>query len=437
VDLYALFNEDILSVSEGAKVITDITANYKIDKREGSDKETVTLEIYDRNALRWDDDQKVAAFVTARDEEIQRFSRNVVSMAQDQFIDTLNKELQLAMVQYCGMIEQGLTYVIDPSSAYKDLSENPMVIDFVQFPRQTLYVKAGDCDDLSTTFCTLLESVGIPTAFITVPGHIYMAFQIKMIKADIKRNFSKTDNFIYRDDGTVWVPIETTALSQGFLKAWAAGSRQWKKYDADGQAGFIATADAWENYKPVAFSVSTIELGSPSSVDVEQRFIEELDSFVGQEIAPREQVLRDRMVSRPEDPRIFNSLGVLYARYGKYAEAEVQFELAVENDDFVPSMINLGNLNFIASDFQKAQRQYQRVLELDQDNSKALLGLSRTEYELENFGSAKALYRQLSSVSPDLAAKFTYLGPEHSTDDSARAANAEELRTKVEWEDEE
>ena len=32
--------------------------------------ETITLELYDRNALSWDDDRKVAAFVTAKDDEV-------------------------------------------------------------------------------------------------------------------------------------------------------------------------------------------------------------------------------------------------------------------------------------------------------------------------------------------------------------------------------
>ncbi|MCG7852726.1 MAG: hypothetical protein MIO92_09405, partial [Methanosarcinaceae archaeon] len=437
VDLYVLFNEDILGVSEGAKVITDITVSYKVVNREGTDQETVTLEILDRNALRWDDDQKIAAFVTARDEEIQRFSRNVASMAQDLYIDAISKELQLGMVLYSGMIEQGLSYVIDPSSAYKDLSDNPMAIDFVQFPRQTLYVKAGDCDDLSTTFCTLLESVGIPTAFITIPGHIYMAFQLKMDKNEVRRNFSTIDDFIFRDDGSVWVPVETTALSQGFLKAWATGARQWKKYDAEGKAGFFSTAKAWESYKPVAFSVSSIELGTPSRSDVLARFQKELSSFVGQEIAPREQSLRDRMAGNPANPKLLNSLGVLYARYGKYKEAEEQFEKAIKKSGFVPSMINLGNLNYIAANYQRASMQYKRVLDVEQENANALLGLARSEFELENFGSSKAAYQQLQRVSPELAAKFSYLGPDSQIDDASRAANVEEMRNILVWEDEE
>jgi hypothetical protein len=33
-----------------------------------------------------------------------------------------------------------------------------------------------DCDDTSVLYCTVLENVGIPTAFLDGPGHILMMF---------------------------------------------------------------------------------------------------------------------------------------------------------------------------------------------------------------------------------------------------------------------
>jgi tetratricopeptide (TPR) repeat protein len=435
VDLYVLFNEDILGVSEGAKVITDIRANYKIDDRDGADQETVTLEIHDRNSLSWDEDIKVAAFVTARDEEIQRFSRNIASMGQEIYLDGISQEFQLAMMMYCGMVEQGITYIVDPASSYKDLSENPMVIDFVQFPRQTLYVKAGDCDDLSTTYCALLESVGVESAFITVPGHIYAAFRLKMDKADVRRNFSNMDGFIFRDDGSVWVPVETTYLSEGFVKAWAAGARQWIENDDRGRADFFATSKAWETYKPVAFSVSRIELGTPTRTPVLSRFAKEMDTFITQELYPREQELYTRLKAKPDDPRLLNLLGVLYARYGKYKEAEAQFSRASAVSDYLPAMINLGNLKLLAGDFPRALVQYRKVLGIEQANPTALLGVSRAEFELNNLESSETAYLQLAAVSPELAAKFSYLNPGNRSGTTDRASDDSRVRKFMMWDE--
>jgi hypothetical protein len=58
--------------------------------------------------------------------------------------------------------------VVDPVTPYKKFSQN-LSVDFLQFPNQTLEYKARDCDDLSMLYNALLESVGIKTAFITIP----------------------------------------------------------------------------------------------------------------------------------------------------------------------------------------------------------------------------------------------------------------------------
>jgi hypothetical protein len=175
VELYALFNEKVLTVTEGIKVAAKVSVAYKVEGRVAGDAETITLEMYDRNALRWDDDRKVAAFVTAKDDEVQRFAKNTASLTRESGRAALSRNLQLAMAMLAALKEQGLSYVVDPKSSYAELSANEAAVDYVQFPRQTLQFKAGDCDDLSATYCALLEAVGVATAFITVPGHIYAA----------------------------------------------------------------------------------------------------------------------------------------------------------------------------------------------------------------------------------------------------------------------
>jgi tetratricopeptide (TPR) repeat protein len=436
VDLYVLFNEEILAVSEGAKVVTDIRVNYRVNEREGSDTETVTLETYDRNALQWDDDRKIAAFVTAKDDEIQRFAKNMASLAKDNRVEAVSEQMQMAMLQYCALVEQGLTYVIDPSSSYEKLSDNPLAVDFVQFPRQTLYVKAGDCDDLSAAYCTLLESVGVETAFITVPGHIFMAFRLDMEAAEARRAFSAPQELIVRDDGSVWVPVETTMLREGFLEAWAEGARKWRMHMVEGQVGFFTTKRAWNTFQPVAFSVSRIELGMPQRDGVLSRFVEELNAYVSHEIYPRAQALEERLKANPGNPGILNRLGVLYARYGRYEEAREQFEKIIDQEAYIPAIINLANLDFIAGDLRRARRGYKDALLISPDNPSALLGLSKTERELENFGSSRSAYGRLLKIAPQLARKYAYLGADSHEEGVGRASDTARLRLSVAWEEE-
>ncbi len=135
---YALFNDRVLTVTEGTKVAARVRMDYRMDGRQLKDEATLTLEMYDRNALRWDDDRKIGAFITARDDEVRRFAKNAASLLSSERGDALPVNLHLAVVQLAALKEHGLSYVIDPKSSYKKLSQDESAVDYVQFPRQTL-----------------------------------------------------------------------------------------------------------------------------------------------------------------------------------------------------------------------------------------------------------------------------------------------------------
>lgn len=440
IDIYALFTEEILSVTEGAKVAAELNAGYKVSGRSGNDSEVITLETYDRNALQWDDDRKIAAFVTARDEEIQRFARNIASIIDDQGIPAIGRDLQLAMALFTALQQHRCSYVIDPSSPYAELSDNSDAVDTVQFPRQTLQYRAGDCDDLSSTYAALLEAVGVSTAFITVPGHIYTAFCLEMDVSEAFRTFSRSGELIRRDDGSVWVPVETTLLKEGFLAAWTEGARQWREHEPEGRAGLFTTSEAWRRYEPVAFGVSDYQVDIPLRSAVARVFHEELDRFIKREIIVREGELKGHLRSNPGNVRALNSLGVLYARYGRYDAAEEQFRAATrQRSNYVPALVNLGNLAYLREEYGAARRSYRRVLEVDPDNRTALLGMARVEYAAEDYNSAEKIHSRLSRVSPDLAQRFSYLASGAAGSAAGRSGRAGSIATDfgtlVVWEE--
>ena len=84
-----------------------------------------------------------------------------------------------------------------PKTPYEDYSKNKFAIDYLQFPGQTLEYKAGDCDDLSILYSALLKSVGIETAFITIPGHIYTAVSLDIPSEKAKRVFRDSKALIF------------------------------------------------------------------------------------------------------------------------------------------------------------------------------------------------------------------------------------------------
>src|SRR5208283_680542 len=105
----------------------------------------------------------------------------------------------------------GLRYVVNPASPYESLSRDSTAIDFVRFPVETLDAKSGDCSDLSVLYDSLLESVGVDTAYITTPGHIFTAFKLGISPDMASRLFGDPQSIIVQDD-TVWIPVETTLV---------------------------------------------------------------------------------------------------------------------------------------------------------------------------------------------------------------------------------
>ena len=423
VELYALFNEKVLEVTEGTKVIAQVIVDYKVANRDARDAETLTLEMYDRNALRWDDDRKIAAFVTAKDDEVLKLAKaaaGVLGTAQRQAV---SGNLQKGIVTLGALKELGVTYVVDPSSSYKDLSaKKGAAVDYIQFPRQTLQFKAGDCDDLSATYCALLEAIGVPTAFITVPGHIYAAFRLEMPASEARSAFRSSDELILQKDGSAWVPVETTALKEGFLQAWTLGARQWRESSAAGQAGFFATEEAWGDYQPVAFNIPGVQASVPAQDAVARSFDEQMKRFVEREIGDREQALLQEAKKAQGDPRVLNSLGVLYARYGLLEKAAAQFDAALKRGAYAPALLNQGNLRSLQGRLEEALGFYQRALAMQPDNARAALAVARTSHQLGNFGDARRQYDRLATLDPKLAEQYGYLAQRDQ--EAGRAAEA-------------
>jgi hypothetical protein len=222
IELNALFTDRVLDITEGTKVSAEITLEFTSgdEKYMGSHIETIRL--FDRNATTWDDDRKAAAFVTAKDPAVLTFSKNIAGLIKDKGSKSVNQNLRMAIALHEALTLYGMSYVIDPTTPYQEFSVEKTAIDFLQFPQQSFQYKAGDCDDLSILYSSLLESVGIETAFITIPGHLFMAFSADMSPVEARKSFLKAEDLIFKDDNT-WIPVEVTERDGGFLKATVAG----------------------------------------------------------------------------------------------------------------------------------------------------------------------------------------------------------------------
>ena len=432
IELYALFANRILGITEATKASAELIVEYKLKGKRYSNKRVETIRLYDRNAITWDDDRKAAAFVTAKDPLLLNFSKNVLSMVKEKGNQAINENLRAAIAFHEGLSIYGMAYVVDPKTPYTEFSKNKNVVDFLQFPRQTLQYKAGDCDDLSILYSALFESVGIETAFITIPGHIFMAFSAGIKPDTARKSFLRPDDLIFRDDKT-WIPVEVTEIDGGFLKAWGLGAKQWREYSASERAVIFPVHESWKLYEPVAFSDTVTDIILPEENRVVKAYLEELEIFIEGEIFPRGDEIRAEMKKTGKTPRIVNRLGVLYAKYGLLERAEKEFSKILEQMEYVPALVNLGNIYYLREEFKKALEYYNRAYREDPTNSKALLFIARVHHELENYGLTREMYSRLKEIDPNLALQFSYL--DLKGEEAIRSAEISKVKGAIIWEE--
>jgi tetratricopeptide (TPR) repeat protein len=430
VELTAVFNDNVLKITEGTKALATVTVSYTTGGQSVSKDFVQTVQFLKLNAMTWDDDDRAAAFVTANDPVVQQFRSAVVTNV-DKAVTAVDKNLRTGMALHQTLVKYGLKYWTDPNAAYETVAKTKSAVDSLQFPVQTIQLKTGDCDDLSILASALLESASVESAFVTVPGHIFVAFALAMKPDEAKKTFAKPDDLIFKND-KAWVPWEITALSGGFLKAWETGAKEWRASDAKGEAGFHPVQAAWKKYKPVAYSASQAAVTLPTEADWTKAYTEEVKTFINQQIATQVQKLQGEIKNNPSKPEYVNKLGVLYARYGLTAEAEKEF-LRLDKQDYVPALVNLGNLAFLKPNMKTALSYYGRACRKEATNAKALLGTARANHEQENYGAAQEAFTKLKNVDASLAAQYAYL--ELQGTEADQAAKAGNVIDKVEWEE--
>ena len=429
IDLYGLFTKDILANTESTKASARIVVDYTENGNPVESESVQTLQVLRRNSLTWDDDRKAAAFVSANDPTAVKFAKNVQSMIQPKINPSIDPNLQLAMAVHDSLTLFGLTYSNDPVAT---LGSDNKTVDYIQFPAQTLDYKGGKCSDFSVLYASMLEAIGVETAFITIPGHIFMAVALQMGPDTARKTFQNSDDLIYQSN-KVWLPIEITLREGGFLKAWELGAKEWRENQAKKQAAFYPVHDAWSVYQPVGYSSNELNIKIPDQDTVTKKFTADQVAFVDMEIGAQEAGLLATVKKEGNKSKTLNTLAVLYSRYGLYDKAEKALQEVLAREEFVPALVNLGNIYFVRSQPDKAAEYYNRAFKKDPNNPTVLLCVARANHALENYSIAKDAYTKLQAVDPDLAQKFAYL--DLRGEESTRAANASGLQKVVVWEE--
>ena len=406
VDLKAFFNEQMLSLNEKTDTMTSIIVEYKYLGAKRSQTFPMVVPVYGRNNMSWEDDRCASAFVSSKDPAAMWFAKYVVSAIRDDVRSGVPQNIQYAMAIFQALDEFGINYVKDPTSAFED-NVGTASIDFLQFPYQTLMYRGGDCDDLSILVCSLFESIGIKTAFITIPGHIYMAFDSGLTLEQAKDYFVSLDELII-DGDEVWVPLEITLSDEGFNRAWTKGSWEWNTAKRNGNAMLYKMTESWQVYKPVNVPGAAAKFNLPEEGLVINDFAGAVDEFVIAQITPQ-IVHYENLIAKQPVAANYNDFGILYAKYGLFEQAEKQFAIA-RNKNYLPAVLNSANLYYSKKDYDSAERFYKQVLLRDSKNSLAMIGLARCAYEKNDYKTCDLYYGTVYNTDRALARKYSYLG---------------------------
>jgi len=406
VDLKAFFNENMLNLNEKSDTMANIIVEYKYLGAKRSETFPMIVPVYGRNNMSWEDDRCASAFVSSKDPAAMWFAKYVTSIVREDIRSGVPQNIQYAMAVFEALDQFGINYVKDPTSAFED-NVGTASIDFLQFPYQTLMYRGGDCDDLSILTCSLFESIGIKTAFITIPGHIFMAFDSGLSVAEAKEYFDSLDNLIVNEN-KVWVPLEITLSDEGFNKAWHKGAWEWNTANRTGDAMIYPMEASWKVYKPVSVPGAAAKFTLPDDQGVALGFSYIVDEFVLNQITPQIASFENLLAKAPTSQN-YNDFGILYARYGLFEQAEEQFQKA-RRVKYLPSILNTANLCYSKKDYTQAANWYKQVLDLEPANDLAMIGLARCAYETGDYNECDKWYGKVYKNNRKLARQYSYLG---------------------------
>ncbi len=403
-DLKAVFNNSILTLSEDSSVQAMIEASYFENGKRVVYSKNSTVKIYDKHRLTWDERGRYASFVTPKDQPVMNFVRSVVT----QFKDTKD-ESQLAATVFDAMGVAGLTYLPDPNNPYQVTSGKAATVDYIQYPRETLARKSGDCDDLTALYSSALESMGISTLVVEVPGHMFMMFSTGIAADD--DGYTMDDMYVAHD-GMLWIPVETTVVGSSFVKAWELGAASYYKWKDKGLT-LLDVHTFWETYKPATLPDAPVKAVDVTPAEIEKKFPGEFMSVLKISSQTKTRRYLQAIARKPNDMDAHLQLGIILAKLGDRKEAMKYFDKVIAAEPRnAAAHNNRGNLFMMDEKYAEAQKSYQTATQYAGNDADLWVNLAKSYKVVNNTKKAKEAFVQAAKLDPSVKKKYKALALE-------------------------
>lgn len=224
--IYVSHNFELRKITERIK--TDIKFIVKSSPEIPDDSKKVKILLRTKNE--WNGNvEDLKYFIEPDSKTILSLTRKIIWEKRDTLekIEPILRKFYIAKFLF-NELSKIITYVSDPSRS----------IDIVQYPEETLQLRAGDCDDLVVLYASMLGSVGIDFAIIDVKemrqnyeSHVYILFDSGIEKKYAQNITENEKKYVVMKNKnrleTLWIPVETTLVRENFDKAWEVGAEQF------------------------------------------------------------------------------------------------------------------------------------------------------------------------------------------------------------------
>lgn len=425
INLFVELNQQIFDLEEDLPKQAKIQVSYHVDGEDYSVSKGKGLIIYRRTALSWDDSGKLASFIMPNDEIVSNFSLKVAGKDTTSPAYKLSKKFFRGMKICDALGVYEINYVEDPDSPLSKAIGKEEIVDTVRFPRRTLMLKSGDCDDSTALLASLLESAGIGTAIMTSPGHVFLAFNTGEPEENLWQ--FKTGTFeALTFGGTIWIPVETTILKKGFRTAWEKASEVVKKHEAAKGIEFLPVETLRDRFPSLPLPSSNFSILEPGSEVIEPKYKISVSAVVEdmyeKTLLELETALKN--AGSRKKAKIMNAIGALHARFGNTDKAEKMFSACIDEfPTFTPPFINLANSMIDMNRVDEAITLLKKGAAKKPDSLYMNLLLARCYYLKGKQKEVKEYMAKVKKQSPDLAERYAYL--EKADGNRARAADEE------------
>ncbi|HLP18456.1 MAG TPA: hypothetical protein VK470_19515 [Bacteroidota bacterium] len=357
ISIFALFdNEKIGRISQRIAAQIRLELAYELANEEHTRSLVKPVSILSRHAIAWSQPQAIACFVTPSDEAIESFSHGILAEVRNDpmLLPSGSVNMMNAVKIWNALQSLSFVYTTDART-----SADAEMIDEVRYPRETLALRSGDCDDLSALMAACFESVGIPTAFGVTQNHVFLLFDTGVLKKNVSRISLDEKEYVVRN-GTIWLPLETTMKSASFTLAWKEGARQYAIGENGGKRfDIIETHSAWRMYPELNLA--------QSDKPVPQLAAQTVSDFVSADIRTISQDLINQItidvaaLRQQKTEAAANRAALLLANAGRYDEAVSMLNEYVS----AASLNNLGNVYLLKGDSLNTARSYTAAWKAD------------------------------------------------------------------------